>query len=83
MKKRLAAICMAVMLAAGFTVPAYAATANNPQTITFVLNKNSLKFHKPGCSAVDKMKETNKEYFYGTREEAINKGYVPCKICNP
>lgn len=49
----------------------------------YVLNKNTKKFHYPSCYSVDKMKEKNKLEFHGTREEVINKGYEPCKNCNP
>ena len=50
---------------------------------SYVLNKNTKKFHKTNCSSVSDMKEKNKEYFSGTRQEAIDKGYTPCKRCNP
>ncbi|MBP1534198.1 MAG: DNA/RNA non-specific endonuclease [Ruminococcus sp.] len=50
---------------------------------TYVFNKNSKRFHSPDCPSVDEMKAKNREYFYGTREEAINKGYKPCGRCNP
>jgi len=49
----------------------------------YVLNKNTKKFHYPWCKSVNQMKEKNKEFFTGTREEVINKGYDPCKNCNP
>ena len=49
----------------------------------YVLNKNTKKFHTPDCQSVSDMKEKNKEYFDGTREEALERGYSPCKRCNP
>lgn len=49
----------------------------------YVANKNTRKFHYPDCSSVKQMKESNKLYFNGTRDELISKGYVPCKKCNP
>lgn len=49
----------------------------------YVLNRNSKKFHYPSCSSVGDMKEHNKIYSDETREEIINKGYTPCKRCNP
>ena len=52
-------------------------------TVNYILNKNTKKFHYPSCSSVSDMKEKNKEYFSGTREEAISRGYKPCKRCNP
>ena len=49
----------------------------------YVGNKNSKKFHYAWCSSVDKMKESNKYYYTGTREEMIAKGYEPCGNCHP
>ena len=55
------------------------------QKYTYVLNTNpsSMKFHYPSCRSVDKMKESNKLIFEGTREEVIAKGYSPCGNCHP
>lgn len=49
----------------------------------FVMNKNSKKFHYPDCESVAKMKESNKEFFTGTRDELIEQGYEPCGNCKP
>jgi len=56
--------------------------ANEKET-TYILNTNTKKFHYPECKSVDDMKEKNKKSFSGTREDAINAGYKPCKRCNP
>lgn len=60
-------------------------TAENasPEAVTYILNKNTKKFHYPYCSSVDDMKETNKLEFTGSRDYVINQGYVPCQRCNP
>lgn len=50
---------------------------------TYVLNTNTKKFHYQNCGSVNQMKESNKEYFEGSREQIIDMGYVPCKKCNP
>lgn len=50
---------------------------------SYILNKSSKKFHYPDCSSVNSMKESNKEVFHGNRDELINKGYDPCKRCDP
>ena len=50
---------------------------------SYIANTNTKKFHDPGCSAVHKMKEKNKWYYEGSREDLIALGYAPCKICNP
>ncbi len=48
---------------------------------TYVLNTNTKKFHRPDCSSVDDMKESNKETFQGTQEQLMKKGYDPCGNC--
>lgn len=50
---------------------------------SYIANTNSHKFHKPSCSSVSDMKEKNKWYFEGSRDELINQGYSPCKRCKP
>lgn len=50
---------------------------------TYILNTNTKKFHLPNCSSVDKMKDSNKEEYTGSRDDVINRGYEPCKKCNP
>lgn len=51
-------------------------------TVEYVLNTSTNKFHKPSCSSVKTISPEN----YSTtdsRENAINSGYEPCKKCNP
>lgn len=55
----------------------------NSDSTKYILNTNTKKFHYPSCSSVSDMKEKNKEVFEGTREQAIEMGYSPCKRCNP
>lgn len=57
--------------------------ADTSSEVSYILNSNSKKIHKPGCKSVKKMKESNKVYFTGTKEEAVSQGYEPCKNCNP
>lgn len=52
-------------------------------TVTYVLNHNTHRFHDPGCSSVNDIKESNREDTTLSREEIMAAGYVPCKICNP
>lgn len=49
---------------------------------TYIGNKNSKIFHKPSCSSVSDMKDKNKVVL-DSREAAIQKGFKPCKKCNP
>ena len=48
----------------------------------YVASKNSTVFHRPSCKWVERIKEENRIRFT-TREEAIEKGYRPCKVCEP
>lgn len=75
----------AVTTAAPVTSKAYtsAAYANNDVSGTYILNTNTKKFHRPNCSSVKRMNESNKESYSGSRDSLINKGYSPCKNCNP
>ena len=50
---------------------------------TYVLNTSSKKFHTPGCSAISRMKESNKQSYSGTRDSLIAQGYTPCGLCKP
>ena len=49
----------------------------------YIGNANTGKFHKPTCSSVKQMKESNKVALSGTRDEIIAMGYDPCKKCAP
>lgn len=54
-----------------------------PSTVTYVVNKNTGKFHYPSCSSVPKIKAKNRMDSNQTRDELIAQGYSPCKNCNP
>lgn len=58
-------------------------SANQPKEQSYVLNTSTKKFHEPGCSAVGKMRESNKQAYTGSRDDLIAKGYSPCGKCNP
>lgn len=53
------------------------------EKLTYIVNENSKKFHKPNCEAVDKMSEKNKKKYAGTRDSLIRNGYEPCGYCKP
>ena len=58
----------------------YKASEDN---MTYILNVNTHKFHKPTCSSVKKMKDSNKIETKDSRDVLIQQGYLPCKNCNP
>ncbi len=49
----------------------------------YVLNTNSKKIHLPECSSAKSMSDKNREEYYGTKDELLNKGYSACSQCNP
>lgn len=51
--------------------------------VTYVLNTNTHKFHKPSCASVSDISEENRVYYTGTRESLLEDGYTPCGRCNP
>lgn len=53
------------------------------EKVTYIANKNTMKYHEPDCSSVDEMKEKNKLYWYGTGQELRDKGFDPCGRCYP
>ncbi len=58
-------------------------TTEGESEVKYIANTKTKKFHYPDCSSVKDMKESNKLYFTGTREELIEQGYQPCKRCCP
>ena len=60
-------------------------TAENNQTAEslYVLNNNTMKFHRPGCSSVQKISEKNYGESSLSRDELIAQGYSPCGNCDP
>ena len=52
-------------------------------TVTYVLNTNTKRFHLPTCDSVIEMKTKNREYYYGSRDDIIEEGYIPCGKCKP
>ncbi|MEO0097264.1 MAG: Ada metal-binding domain-containing protein [candidate division WOR-3 bacterium] len=50
--------------------------------LIYIGNSKTLKFHQSDCQWAKKINPANKVYF-NSKEEALKKGYQPCKICNP
>ena len=48
----------------------------------YVGHKKTKKFHHPYCRWAQKMNPEN-QIWLKSRQEAIDKGYIPCKVCNP
>lgn len=48
----------------------------------YVASKRSTKFHRPGCMWAEKISPKNRVVFK-SRDEALNKGLSPCRVCYP
>ena len=59
------------------------AASQQTSTESYILNTNTKKFHRPSCSSVKQMKESNKKSSSESRDALIVAGYDPCKKCNP
>lgn len=55
---------------------------SKPAPSKYIINTNTKKFHKEGCSAIKNTPKNNKKDYSGNREELISQGYEPCKKCN-
>ena len=62
--------------------PAPSQPAQAPSTY-YVLNISSKKFHLPTCPTIKRMSSKNKRESNQSRQELIDEGYIPCKVCNP
>ena len=71
-KKSIIAFTLATILSAGFSGIADAYTGNS----------NTGKFHYDDCRWAQKINYNYRVYF-DTRDEAIDSGYIPCKVCRP
>lgn len=60
-----------------------ASTNGTAEVQEYMLNTNTMKFHLPWCSSIDKMSEHNKESYQGSREWLVENGYTPCGRCKP
>ena len=53
------------------------------ETVYYILNTNTMKFHNEKCSSVKDIKPENKETYNGTKAWLVDNGYSPCGICKP
>jgi DNA-entry nuclease len=57
------------------------ADINESETMEFIINTNTKKFHLTTCSSVLDMADHNKKEYVGTVAELVEQGYSPCKRC--
>lgn len=56
---------------------------DNETRTTYIINKNTKKFHKISCEKVQDMLPKNKKEYKGSAKELIEQGYTPCQTCRP
>lgn len=54
-----------------------------PAPSRYVLNTDSMKFHRPDCFSIKDLKPENRKYSSDSRSALIKQGYEPCKLCEP
>lgn len=54
-----------------------------PVAAPYVLNTNTMRFHKPGCSSAADIAPGNRAEVEAVRDDLIAQGYVPCGLCHP
>ena len=56
---------------------------SNTADKTFIVNKNTKKFHTADCEKVKDMSAKNKKTYKCTAQELIDQGYTLCQTCHP
>lgn len=51
--------------------------------VTYILNTNTMKFHKTTCGSAATITESNRKETSESRDELISQGYKPCGSCDP
>ncbi|WP_066638451.1 thermonuclease family protein [Desulfolucanica intricata] len=57
-------------------------SSQEKQEKAYIGSSNSKKFHRPDCEWGQKIADHNKVVFK-SKEEALDQGYAPCKVCGP
>ena len=60
-----------------------ALTPQSDESVSFIVNTRTGKFHDPNCPSVRDIMPQNRLEFSGDRESLLEKGYTPCGRCQP
>ncbi len=60
-----------------------AGTSDTGESVDYILNTHTMRFHYPDCDSVSQMSDKNKQEYTGSRQTLIDEGYVPCGACQP
>ncbi len=81
LKRRASILLLLCLFAAGCSTQATEPAATQ-EANQYVGSVNSDKYHLPDCQWAQKILPEN-EIWFGSKQEAKESGYVPCKVCNP
>jgi methylphosphotriester-DNA--protein-cysteine methyltransferase len=59
-----------------------AATQCPQNAVAYVASVHRAPFHRPDCRSAQRISPSNLQTF-STRDEAIQAGHRPCKVCSP
>lgn len=63
--------------------PSQAVSNGTAEDCDYILNVHTKKIHLPSCSSVKSMKEENKAFYKGSKNELLEDGYEACGSCKP
>lgn len=69
--------------ATGESSPEEPVASDNEETVTYVVNVSSGKYHLEGCAQSQSIKESNRQIIKATRSQMIAWNYDPAGCCNP
>lgn len=70
-------VCLLLPIVAGLFMPQLSAAGQ-----VYWASSQSNKFHYPSCRWAQKIHKDNLIIFKD-RKEAVDAGYIPCKVCKP
>ncbi|SMC67537.1 Ada metal-binding domain-containing protein [Sporomusa malonica] len=89
MTKRLTALLLTLTLLLGMTAAVGAVALDDcnhnhfsPSSTAYIGASTTGKFHYTDCNRAQRIQDDHRIYF-SSRDEAVNAGYMPCKVCKP
>lgn len=65
------------------SVASYDAGADTEDSATYILNTDTMVFHRSGCASAEQIAAANRSTAFGTRSDMLAKGYSACGRCHP
>jgi len=65
------------------TITTQPSSNQQAQSVSYILNTKSKKFHYSSCGSAKQISDSNKSTYSGSRDSLISQGYSPCGNCHP